>query len=618
MRPLGRGQSGGRIIGRGLVVLVVVLAGLGAERPGAQAAGGLPSNLTLHPSVASPSPVGTAVTWTASASDTVPLVYQFGLSASGPAGPYTVVRDFSVANSFVSAPLVEGTLYISVTVKEGYSASAGVSVQAAYTYSARVVGGRPAVSATANPLVALYSAPPCKHGTEFVAFRAVGGTSWQGTNAQVCVAGRDHNYLVAGMRPQTSYQMVSVVMTGTVVRSSAPLTFTTGAIPSGVTFPTFSEQVPPGPGSDSAAGTIVHFALGSDGIATDLQGRVIWYAVTPGLKSSTGMRIQQVTGPLGDVIYITGVDGQQPTGDNVFRSIDLAGNPVQETNVQSVNAQLAAMGRQPIYSFNHDALRLPNGYTALLGYNMRTFTSTMILGSMVLVLNQSFQVVWSWDAFDHMDINRGPTLGDTCVAPLPSNCIDWIHANSLAYTASDHNLVVSLRDQDWVVKINYDDGAGDGSVIWRMGPGGDFTIKPLNPSDPFPWFSHQHDFNYIDPTSVEVFDNGNTRCNGAPVGTCDSRGQVYQFDEADRIVTQTINQPVGSYSSAYGTAQRLANGNFNFTSGLQVFPPPPFGQELEYQPNGTTEYVQKVSTPEYRGWRLTSLYAPINPACPTC
>ena len=34
---------------------------------------------------------------------------------------------------------------------------------------------------------------------------------------------------------------------------------------------------------------------------------------------------------------------------------DLAGNPVRETNLAAVNAQLAALGHETIYGFHHDA-----------------------------------------------------------------------------------------------------------------------------------------------------------------------------------------------------------------------------------------------------------------------
>ena len=72
------------------------------------------------------------------------------------------------------------------------------------------------------------------------------------------------------------------------------------------------------------------------------------------------------------------------------------------------------------------------------------------------------------------------------LAPVANN---WLHSNSVSYTADGHFLL-SMRHQDWVIKINYAIGAGSGNVIWRLGKDDDFTITS---SDPYPWFSHQHD-----------------------------------------------------------------------------------------------------------------------------
>ena len=55
---------------------------------------------------------------------------------------------------------------------------------------------------------------------------------------------------------------------------------------------------------------------------------------------------------------------------------------------------------------------------------------------------------------------------------------DWLHTNAIQGTA-DGNIIISERSQDWVLKINYANGKGDGSVIWHLGAGGDFTI--VNP-----------------------------------------------------------------------------------------------------------------------------------------
>ena len=47
-----------------------------------------------------------------------------------------------------------------------------------------------------------------------------------------------------------------------------------------------------------------------------------------------------------------------------------------------------------------------------------------------------------------------------------------------------------------MIKIDYDNGTGDGHIVWTLGQGGNFTsIAPPGVQDP--WFSHQHDVTYI-------------------------------------------------------------------------------------------------------------------------
>jgi hypothetical protein len=185
--------------------------------------------------------------------------------------------------------------------------------------------------------------------------------------------------------------------------------------------------------------------------------------------------------------------------------------------------------------------------------------------------------------------------------------VDWVHINAVSYSPGDGNLIVSVRHQDWVLKIDYANGAGDGHVIWRLGQGGDFTA---NSTDPNPWFSHQHDAHLIDDSTLILFDNGNTRRAGDP--TAHNRGQVWKLDEQTMTATLVVNVDLGNYSPMFGAAQRLSNGDYAFTSGAQGKAPNLFGQAIEVRPDGSKAYVLQLNKPEYRSFRVRSLYAGIS------
>jgi hypothetical protein len=581
--------------------------------------------VSLAPNEAAPQLVGERITWTATATGcgTAP-VYQFSVAPH--AGDFRPVRDFSPSNAFAWTPMQEGNYDIEVTVKHGYQAAETTSAVVADAVASRVTGSEAVITPTLNPLVALYSAPPCSGDTIQVEFAmAAPHPEWQSTNTLPCEPGKSTNFWVAGMLPNTTYEMRHVVSGHHHHHHSSPLLFTTGALPTTLTFPTFTVRQQPGPGSDLHQDMIFHVLPGPVGqepnpplLATDLMGRVVWYYDSRGAEPGLALRVGTTLVP-GGTVLVYGRDRYSSMAQDVLREIDLAGNPLRETNLDAVNAQLTALGHDIIYGFSHDHIRLANGDTAVLGYTERAIdiqgAPTNYIGDMVFVLDPDFQVKWAWDAFDHLDVNRGPVLGEVChpgdtgpecvVPNLPA--VGWLLVNAVSLSAADGNLVLSVRHQDWVVKIDYRNGEGDGHIIWRLGQDGDFTV---NSTDPNPWFSHQHNAHYIDDSTLILFDNGNTRRASDP--TADSRGQVWTLDEQAMTATLVVNAGLGNYSSALGAAQRLSNGNYSFTSGRQGDPPNVFGQSIEVRPDGTKAYVLEVNRTEFRSFRMRTLYAGIN------
>jgi len=523
-----------------------------------------------------------------------------------------MVRDFSLDASFKWAPMAEGRYEIKVKVKDGFDAMAATSTVVSYEVSSRVTGDDAVVSPTLNPLVALYSAPPCRHGDIRVRFRPAGGAPgapWTSTNTLPCERGQSRNFVVAGMLANTTYEMVH---RGGEDDDATPLLFTTGTPPATLSIPAFTVRQAPAPGADLRRDLIYHNLASRPAanhvnlLATDLSGRLQWYydplasgLIGIGLPGSAPL-------PKGTVL-LGGRDSHRTLGLDVLREIDLAGNPLRETNIDAVNAQLKARGQEIIYGFHHEFSRLPSGDIVTLGWTQRTIdvggTPTSYAGDMLMVLDRDLQVAWSWDAFDHLDVTRGPIGTVICTGapcPLPG-AVDWVHENAVGWSPADGNLVISVRLQDWVIKIDYRNGRGDGHVIWRLGQDGDFAAIS---SDPSPWFSHQHYAHYLDKSTLILFDNGNTRQATDP--SAHSRGQVWKLDEDAMTATLVFNVDLGNISPELGTAERMPNGNYVFNSGSQGGGT--FGQSIEVLPDGTKVYVLEVAARDYRSFRMSSLY----------
>src|SRR5262249_47046413 len=141
-------------------------------------------------------------------------------------------------------------------------------------------------------------------------------------------------------------------------------------------------------------------------LATDLQGRVVWYYDTTRSGLTSTFAGQSLVP--GGTVLLLGADHDSPLpgSRNVLREIDLAGNVVRETNLAAVNAELTATGHDAVSSFTHDVERLPDGRTAVLGQVERTVningTPTDYVGDMIMVLDNNLQVAWAWNAFDRL------------------------------------------------------------------------------------------------------------------------------------------------------------------------------------------------------------------------
>src|SRR5207247_6927381 len=129
-----------------------------------------------------------------------------------------------------------------------------------------------------------------------------------------------------------------------------------------------------------------------------------------------------------------------------------------------------------------------------------------ILADEIIDLDQNLQIDWTWNAFDHLDVTRASVLHEKT-----SGVYDWTHSNGIVYSPSDRTLLLSIRHFDWIVKIAYGDGTGNGRMIWRLGNRGDFSLTNPPAGDAFPWFSHQHGIGLPSGGRLFTFDNGTTR-----------------------------------------------------------------------------------------------------------
>jgi arylsulfate sulfotransferase len=591
-------------------------------------------SVTLNTSLPSPQPVGQSIVLTATVTNpSSTLRYRFMVQPPG-ATTFNMLADYRATDALRWSALQEGTYQFQIDVVDAMTGDTGSTV-VSFDFTSRITGGSPVVSPSSHPLVAIYSAPPCAAGTIQVVYHLTTETIYFYSNVLPCQPGLNANFYIGGMRAQASYTMRQRVVNNGIVTWGPRLTFQTGIVK--VALPAASISVPFGPATSHREGILLQSYIGltpGQGFggtaypptAYNLGGQVTWYYPTSHPKGT------YLTRPVAGGTFLLYV--WDHTADvTVVREVDLQGDLVRETNVYAINQQLAFLQLPTINWLSHEAMRLANGHTLVLGMTERILTDVQgpgavdVVGDMIIDLDQNLQVAWTWNTFDHLSNSRAPILGEVCVndvAPcgplnLAPTANDWTHCNSL-YLLPDGNLVLSVRNQDWVVKINYQNGTGDGQILWTLGnlaeqAGTPYFTLAGGGSDPWPWFSHQHDVEF-DGTNYELLDNGNTRISPPPVGVGSghSRGQVYSLDETAMVATRLLSADLGKYSGGFGSAQLLANGDYWFGLGALSNNGAALDISKEVVTDNPLTLSYDISFPSsaYRTFRLASFYSYTN------
>lgn len=483
------------------------------------------------------------------------------------------------------------------------------------------------VAGTTNPLVAQYTIMSGCAGQAMVEFGP--DTTYGRTTAWYSLPGSYQRtvILVAGMKASTTYHMRSQTQCAgsTSNIASADSTFTTGPLPS-LPFPALTVTRPnPSLSSQENPGIemiTVPTVPSTPAYFTDRDGNPIWYYdVGQGNYPFTFKLL-----PDGNIILsIT----RPALGDSVIREVDLAGNTIREMTIETLNQKVQSAGFNFVPAgFHHDVLPLSNGHLIVLVDDNKTFTdlpgypgTTNVQGDALVDLDENWNPVWSWNSFDYLDVTRH-------LNGLP----DWTHSNALGYLPNDGSLLLSMRHQSWVLKIDYSNGAGTGHVLWKLGYEGDFALtqNSVPTADPSVWFSFQH-FPVLlnqsgSETDLAIWDNGDDRvlntsgeeCIDPRAGNnypaCYSRATVFHLDESAMVADLAWADTLSYYGVWGGSVNQLANGNIEFDLNSAAIPPSAnVASEVQEVTQTTTPQViwqMDMTAPAfaYRAYRVPSLY----------
>jgi len=472
------------------------------------------------------------------------------------------------------------------------------------------------VTATNNPQVAVYTLTPPAGSNVSIQFSS--DTSYNlKTWTQPAPSSGALSFFIAGMLASTQYHLRAVVQAADgSTANDLDHTFLAQALLPTLIPPmtvTTSPGMTPQPGIEmldviSKNGTPVPYAALA---AIDLSGNLVWtYSGLTAGENVQGVHLL----PNGHFLVCVFPDA--------VREIDLAGNTIRQmTTTQLNNAFTAAGIAITSRNFNHDVIQVPNGnWIAMIQFgktcsqipNCSGIAGTILADALVELIPQSdasFKLGWLWNAFDHLDINRA-------LMGYP----DWTHSNAIVYSPDDGNLLLSIRHQSWILKLDYANGAGTGNTLWHLGYQGDFAL--VGGTDPTDWFYAQHGPAFATPNTtgkfrLAIMDNGNGRVFPAGV-TCGAIGApvclysaapLLEIDETAKTATIISNYKPGEYSLWGGEAQQLANGNIegDFNAGAGGA----YTDIFEVLPGNAPQVVWHLRTSDsndYRAFRMPSLY----------
>jgi arylsulfate sulfotransferase len=471
------------------------------------------------------------------------------------------------------------------------------------------------VTQTIHPLVALYSLQLPDGATAWVDFGPTTNYGLRTSTVDAPAGGGEVAILVAGMQASSVYHLCAQVeLASGTIEPDNDHSFQTGMLPLNL-MPQLTVQLPdtPNPGVE-----LINLNPKTP-VVSDPYGNILWYYYVASDEDHNGHPMPIKNLPNGNMMaLITNRYTGHPKRYCVLREVNLACETVTvngtlcEIHMDALNEKLKSLttskGRTvQVEYFSHDFCPLPNGHVILICQEFVKVdiggTETLVWGDALVDLDGSFNPVWVWSAFDWLDVNRHPYEWHK-----HDKHHDWTHCNTISATP-DGNLMLSVRNQNWILKLNYNSGSGDGSILWTLGYEGNFTLESGGDAN---WFYAQHDPTPLTTsenliTSLTVIDNGNDRA--GTTASPYSRALIVDIDETALTANVAWQYPANPdfYSYWGGSVVQLPNGNMEVCM-THPTGKPSFTVELTFD---TLEVVWEMSIEPaiaYRCYRIPSLY----------
>ena len=224
-------------------------------------------------------------------------------------------------------------------------------------------------------------------------------------------------------------------------------------------------------------------------------------------------------------------------------------------------------------------------------------------GQKIVEWNSDYEVVWSWNPFDHFTMDDFDNYGGTwSMNVFAQNEYDWLHSNAFHFDEEESVIYVSHRHLSRISKIAYPSG----DVIWNMGLPAEYNTGENNICTEL-GFSFQHNIQLLDDGSLLFFDNGNL--SEMLLGDSNPTTRIRRIRVIDNSYCETIWEyelPPNLFGSATGSVQLLDNGNYSIytiASGSVIEVTPE--QEIIWKHTGN---INNTWGWYYRAYKIPSIH----------
>jgi len=218
-------------------------------------------------------------------------------------------------------------------------------------------------------------------------------------------------------------------------------------------------------------------------------------------------------------------------------------------------------------SMHHVFQQLPGGN--YLGMRFEFVDGS--LDDVVFEIDEGLDTIWEWHVADH----------------IPEADQQFLHGNMAQLDLDGDAAYYHARNLSTLYKLD----RASGELAWELGEGRDFEMLGDHPD---PWFLRGHAPEILPDGNLLVHDNGSSA--ERPY----TRIMEYELDQEARTIRPVWQYPPEGtrdewFSSVWGDADRLANGNTLFASG-SVFGSDASGRLVEVTPSGEVVWQVEMAS----------------------